>query len=197
MSVQSVEGFGSQPRAGAGGVERQQHVAFRALCSGYGCLAADRQRGGPDLGEVEDGAGGGLAQRRALRRPDELGAGVIEHVARQPLQFAHVEAFGRGRTSEGDPGEGQQSGQFASARGDEHHRLLAHVLLFGILDQVQTGNDGAGRADEVVTQPGGQPRGEGQLIRCGRPFGRIGRESILHGHGIWSDLSLEGMFFTQ
>ncbi len=85
---------------------------------------------------------------------------MLEQAARQPLQFADVEHFRGGRAAEGDAGEGQQRGQLSGAGGDQGHGLLAHVLLLGVVDQVQAGDDRADRTDEVVAETGGQPGGE-------------------------------------
>jgi hypothetical protein len=106
-----------------------------------------------------------------MHGPVEFGAHMAEDGAGQDLEVLGVEGLRRGRRAVGHAGEGQQHRQLARALVDQAHGVLAHVLGGGVLQQVEAGNDGADRADQVMAQP---PRQMGGQFGLGDIFGARG-----------------------
>ena len=123
-------------------------------------MPAEGQGVGGELSQVHQHLRRGLGQRLDVDRPVQVGADVGVDAAGQALELGAVEHRRAAGRAECDPGERQRVDQLAGAGGDQVHRLVAHVLGRRIVEQIEAGNDRAGRADEVVAELGGEPRGQ-------------------------------------
>src|SRR5690606_31963983 len=106
----------------------------------------------------------------------------FEDAGHNRFELGRGEALGAGRSAEGDAGEMDQGDQLVGAGLDEAHGLLAHILGGGILEQVEAGDDGPRRADEVVAQLARHQGGEiGAVDRRGPVVGGFGLGVWRHG----------------
>jgi len=100
--------------------------------------------------------------------------------ARHGLGIAEIDlgAGGAGGT-EGEAAELQPRRGRLGALADQVQREFAILRLFGIVKDLEPIDDGADRADEIVTYPLAEQRGEFEHVRSGSWCGRTGHKMFL------------------